>query len=141
MTRFIRTILLCISLAIVACGGYMDVPIQERERATLMVESVDLYPGAIGTVQVVATVPEGAEGPLWLMSPPVAIAPTANVSMVGYHLGPCHGDAEPDDEALRICLAVFCPANQRPDGLQVALVADSRTELRRWTFSAEVSLP
>ena len=122
-----------------ACGGYLDVPIQQREQADLVVEYAALSPGAIGRVQVAAPAPEDVTGPLWLMSPPIAVAPLANVSVVGYHLGPCEPEASPVDDTLRVCVAVFCPAGQDPSGMQIALVADNRETLRRWTYAAEVS--
>ena len=124
-----------------ACGGYLEVPIQEREQAELIIEYATFSPGAIGTVQVLAPAPEDVSGPLWLMSPPVAVAPLASVSVVGYHLGPCEPEATPIDDALRVCVAVFCPAGQDPSEMQLALVADNRETLRRWTYAAEVSTP
>ena len=112
-----------------------------REQAEMTIEAVSLFPGAVGTVQVAVSPPEDVQGPLWLVGPPDAVADNLQVILVGWALGPCSDAAVADDEALRLCLAVYTPGTVRPEGMLVGAVVDARAEARRFSVIGEVTVP
>ena len=130
------------SAAVAGCGGYAELPLPVRELATLTIESVDLHPGAIGTVQCRVSLPEDVEGPLHVVGPPISGG--GAVAVVNWAYGPC-GDEVPEGadvgSALRLCLAVESTVGLPPWGAALGLVVDARAQARRFSVVGTLEAP
>lgn len=128
------------ALALCACDGYADLPLQEREEASLTVEASDLHAGASGRVQVVAELPAGLVGPLVVVGPPAASGGAAHVD--GFAIGPCAPAGASADGRLRLCVAVTVAAGPPPLAAPVlGLVIEARGSARRFNASTTLELP
>ncbi|MGB0592391.1 MAG: hypothetical protein ACPGU1_22120 [Myxococcota bacterium] len=143
------------ALGLTACQGYWEAPIQVREQLDGALERVDLYPGAVGTIQLRFDAPDDLSGPLWMIGSPEILAEDPRLAVIGWAYGPCNAwpqaaDAptyEPADEsgdaeqALRLCVAVYLPLTPPASPFYIGAVVDSRLEGRRFTAAAEVVQP
>ncbi len=142
MSRLLTTLgaLALLSLAS-ACGGYAELPLPVREMASLESEGVDLYPGAIGQVQLVTAMPEDVVGPLFVVGPPI-VSQGASVT-VSWSIGRCPGFPPPpegDDPLLRLCVALFTAEGTLPPLLGIDAVVEERHSGRRFTVGTDIEV-
>jgi hypothetical protein len=135
-------------LGLVACQGYWEAPIQVREQLDATLERVDLYPGAIGTVQVRLDGPDDLSGPLWVVGNPEVLAEDPALAVIGWGYGPCKAWPQAPEEppadsetSVRLCVAVYSPPSPLTAPFYIGAVVDSRSERRRFTAAAEVIVP
>ena len=133
------------------CQGYWDAPLQVREQLELIVERVDLHPGAAGTIQVSVSAPDGLDEPLWVVGSPDVLAENPTFVSLGWAYGPCHNwpnptqtpadELETSSASVRLCVAVYTADQSNWTSLYLGIVLDARKQRRRFTAAAEVMKP
>ena len=122
------------------CGGYAELPLPVREDAALVAEYAALSPGEVGLVQLAAELPGGAQGAIYVVSPPEAAGP--GVTLENWAIGTCRGaPAPPLDGAFRMCVALRTTEGVAPTGALIGVVLDARAEGRRFTAVGGVAAP
>lgn len=141
-----------VALSLAACQGYWEAPVQIREQLDAALERVDLYPGAVGTIQLRIDAPDDSSGPLWLVGNPEILSQDPSLTAIGWAYGPCKAWPQPADAfaseppletatSLRLCVAVYSPPYRQTAPFYLGAVVDSRLEGRRFTAAVEVVSP
>ena len=132
-----------VAMSAVACSGYADLSLPVRQSAQATVESQELFPGRLGTVQLRLSLASGDApvSPLWVVGAPDIVA--TNASDISWAYGPCGHPGAPTDalgpEALRLCVAVSMregPGAGAP--FTIFVVVEDRGAQARYAAVAEV---
>lgn len=120
-----------------ACDGYADLPLPLREQGPLSIERVERFSEGPGRVQLVLEPPADALGPFALVGHPTVLS--GGATTLSWALGTCDRRAAPDPR-LRVCVTVrWASGGAAPEPLAMALVLESRADVRRFTLSGEAS--
>ena len=122
-----------------ACDGYAELPLPVREQADLIIESVDLHPGAAGLIQVAVELPEDVTGPIFVVVPPLTTSDRA--ATINWAVGACPTlGADQTTARLRLCLAVETIAGgEKIEPFSLQGVIEAWGPRRRFNVSGEVT--